>query len=165
MTNEQKRKLVLDKLEELSIDYTIVEHKAVYTMEEVKNDGTEKYGEVVKNLFLKEHGEERYVLVVCRSDKACDIKSVRRYLGIKPLSFADEEQLMRMLGVTAGSVSPLCVMNDSEGKVSVVIDDSLRDGGLLGVHPMENTSTVFISYKDLEKFSEAYGHMLINMEI
>ncbi len=165
MTNKEKRKIVLDRLDELLIDYTIVEHDAVFTMEEVKNDGTEKYGEVVKNLFLKEHGEDRYVLVICRGDKVCDIKSVRRYLGIKPLSFADEDQLIDVLGVSAGSVSPLCIMNDNAGRVSVVIDDCLREGGLLGVHPCENTSTVFISYGDLEKFTEAHGHMLINMDI
>ena len=69
------------------------------------------------------------------------------------------------LGVTRGAVSPLAVINDTDSAVSLIIDDSLKNDALLGVHPCENTSTLFISYKELEKFAESCGHMLINMQV
>ena len=40
--------------------------------------------------------------------------------------FAKEEDLKGLLGVAQGSVSPLCVMNDKETKVTLVLDGRLR---------------------------------------
>lgn len=168
MTDTEKRAVVLEKLSELGINYRLVSHDAVYTMDEAyeqeKNLDLPQDGIVVKNLFLKEHNSERYFLVVTAGKKTTDIKTLRRFLGTKPLSFATEEELEQKLGVTRGAVTPLAVINDTEKAVSLIIDDTLK-GCLLGVHPNENTSTVFITYSELEKYAESCGHLLINMQV
>lgn len=171
MTNEEKRSLVTEKLDSLGIAYSLFEHKAVYTMEEAAKEEEHldlpENGIVVKNLFLKEHNSDKYFLVVTTGGKNADIKSLRRYLGVKPLSFATEEQLEETLGVSRGAVSPMAIINDKAGVVTLIIDDELKDAEnmLLGVHPNENTSTLFITYKELEKYAESCGHMLINMQV
>ncbi len=168
MTDIEKRNIVTERLSSLGIEYKIYEHKAVYTMEESakeeENLDLPENGIVVKNLFLKEHNSDKFFLVVTSGNKNADIKSLRRFLGTKPLSFASEDELCDKLGVTRGAVSPLAVINDEEKCVSLIIDDSLK-GELLGVHPNENTSTVFVSYSELEKYAESCGHMLINMQV
>ena len=169
MTNEEKRALVLERMKELGIPEKLFVHKAVYTMEELEETDKENpylaEGASVKNLFLKEHNSDRYYLIVLTGNKRADIKEIRHYLGCKPMSFASEEELIGILGVTHGAVSPLCVMNDTMNRVTVVIDDDLRRGKLLGVHPCENTSTVYLSYEELDTFVRSCGHTLINMQV
>lgn len=166
--NTERREKTFTRLEELSIPLRLHEHPAAFTMEEMEQTAGElsKFGIVVKNLFLKEHNSDRYFLIVAGGNKRVDIKSVRKYLGVKPLSFATEEQLEEKLHVPGGSVTPLAVLFDTDACVSVVIDDDLRTGeALLGVHPCDNTATVFLTYRELEKFAESTGHTLINMQV
>lgn len=169
VVNAENRKKVLDRMNELDLPIRLYEHDAVFTMEQMTNaDGVDlsEKGILVKNLFLREHKSDRFFLVVLDGDKTADIKSVRRYLGVKPLSFADEDSLIDVLGVTGGSVTPLAVLFDSAHKADIVIDDSFRTTEkLLGVHPADNTATLFMTYKELEKFVESCGHTLINMQI
>ena len=62
---------------------------------------------------------------------------------------------MKYLKLTPGSVTPLAVINDEENEVEVFLDEDLKKEKLLGVHPCENTSTVIITVKDLEKYIES----------
>ena len=167
MTDLEKRESILTALRELSIEIRLCEHRAVYTMDDVK-DMCPKWDEneiIAKNLFLKEHNEEKYYLIVVGNDKHADIKSVRRYLGTKPLSFATAEQRESVLGVTSGAVSPLGILFDKQKLVSVIVDEDLRDGRLFGVHPCENTSTVYLTYDELERVAAYCGRHLINMQV
>lgn len=167
MTDIEKREKTVALLEELGIEVRLHEHGAVYTMEEVDRVCDRIYDNeiIAKNLFLKEHNEEKYYLIVVGGDKHADIKSVRRYLGTKPLSFATEEQLVKILGVTRGAVTPLGIIFDKEGLVSVIVDEELRGDVLFGVHPCENTSTVYLKYDELEKIAAKFGRHLINMQV
>ena len=81
-----------------------------------------------------------------------DLKSLSRVLGTGNLSFASGERLEKYLGVKQGSVSPFGLMNDTDHQVEFFIDKDLCKCERLGIHPLENTATVFLSYKDLDKF-------------
>ena len=43
-------------------------------------------------------------------------------------------------------------MNDTDHAVEFFIDKDLSKCKSLGIHPLENTATVFLSFKDLDKF-------------
>ena len=58
----------------------------------------------------------------------------------------------KYLGVKQGSVTPFALMNDTEHAVEFFIDKNLSRCKSMGIHPLENTATVFISFKDLDKF-------------
>ena len=60
-------------------------------------------------------------MVVERADPLVD-KEFRKANQTRPLSFASEEDLMKLLGLAAGSVTPLGVLNDEERIVTVFLD-------------------------------------------
>ena len=74
---------------------------------------------------------------------------VQRTLN-RPLRFASENDLMDILGLIPGAVTPLGILNDEERKVQVFLDREFLEGRkLIGVHPNENTATVWLKTEDL----------------
>ena len=154
---EEKEK-VLARLEALGISYELTEHPAVYTIEEMDNLKITEKGDVCKNLFLRDAKGTRHFLVVLDKDKKADLKKIQEQLGSSRLSFASEERLMKHLGLSKGSVTPLGILNDAENTVEVVLDEDLKGRKRLGLHPNTNTATVWLDFEDVLKFIRADGH-------
>ena len=150
MENQKQR--VYDALEQLKIKYEVVEHEPVHTMEDMDRLGLPQKGTLCKNLFLRDAKGKRHSLVTCDEKKTVDLKTLGRQLGAGNLSFASEDRLEKYLGLKQGSVSPFGLMNDTEHAVEFFIDKDLSRCKSLGIHPLENTATVFLSFKDLDKF-------------
>ena len=150
MENQKQR--VYDALEQLKIKYEVVEHEPVHTMEDMDRLGLPQKGTLCKNLFLRDAKGKRHFLVICDEKKTVDLKTLGRQLGAGNLSFASEDRLEKYLGLKQGSVSPFGLMNDTEHAVEFFIDKDLSRCKSLGIHPLENTATVFLSFKDLDKF-------------
>ena len=92
-------------------------------------------------------------------DKVFKTKHLSAQLGCSRLSFAGEEDLNRLLGVQPGSASLLCLLQDREGLVQLVLDRPLLRQAYLGLHPCRNTSTLRIAMADiLERVIPALGH-------
>jgi Ala-tRNA(Pro) deacylase len=62
------------------------------------------------------------------------------------------------LGIEPGAVTPFAAMNDSDRRVSVVLDAALMRHGTVNCHPLVNTMTTSIAGADLLRFLEATGH-------
>lgn len=56
----ENAKKVFDKLDELKIEYSLVEHPPVYTCEELENYITDLSGVHCKNLFLRNKKGNRH---------------------------------------------------------------------------------------------------------
>ena len=149
--SEQKQR-VYDALNKLGIKYEVVEHEPVHTMEDMDRLGLPEKGTLWQNLFLREAKWIRHFLITCDENAKVDLKSLGRQLGAGNLSFASEERLEKYLGLKQGSVSPFGLMNDTDHAVEFFIDKNLSKCKSLGIHPLENTATVFLSFKDLDKF-------------
>ncbi len=150
------REKVLEKLKEINITYKLVEHTPVYTIEEMDALGDIfDNAKICKNLFLRDQKGKRHFLIVVPEEKRVPLSEIPEKIGSTRLSFASEERLMKYLKLTPGSVTPLAVINDEENEVEVFLDEDLKKEKLLGVHPCENTSTVIITVKDLEKYIES----------
>ena len=63
-----------------------------------------------------------------------------------------------MLGVEPGAVTPFGVINDSEGRVTVVLDAPMMEYQTLNYHPLDNAMTTAIARDNLYKFLESTGH-------
>ena len=150
MENQKQR--VYDALDKLGIKYDVVEHEPVHTMEDMDRLGLPEKGTLCKNLFLRDAKGKRHFLVTADEKTKIDLKSLGRALGAGTLSFASEDRLEKYLGLKQGSVSPFGLMNDTDHAVEFFIDKSLSRCKSLGIHPLENTATVFLSFKDLDKF-------------
>lgn len=156
---DQKMK-VYQKLKELKIEYSLTEHEAVYTIEEMDKLGISWEGDVVKNLFLRDAKGKRHFLIVLDKDKKADLEGIREQLASTALSFASEERLNKYLQLTKGAVSPLGILNDTDCMVEVYFDKDLVGREKLGVHPNDNTATLWISFDNLKRIIEATGHMI-----
>lgn len=144
---------VLEKLNQLNINYEIIEHGEVFTIEEMENlePGTFKGAEICKNLFLRDaKGKKHYLVVVC-SDKMVDMKQLQEKINSTRLSFASEERLAKYLKIKKGSVTPLSVINDVNKEVIVVLDEDLYNKELVSVHPNINTCSLLMSFDDVLK--------------
>lgn len=149
---EDQKQRVYDTLNKLGINYDVVEHEPVYTMEDMDRLGLAEKGTLCKNLFLRDSKGKRHFLVTCEEDKKVDLKALGKSLGGGSLSFASEDRLEKHLGLKQGSVTPFGLMNDTEHAVEFFIDKALSRCKSMGIHPLENTATVFLSFKDLDKF-------------
>lgn len=150
-----------EKLKSLNIDYQQVNHTAVYTVEEAKEKVPYIDGIGCKNLFLKTKKKE-YFLYTLPEDKQISLEELAETLKLTKLHFASSNSLEEILGVIAGSVTPLAIINDPENKVTVILDKELIGKKVL-VHPNRNTRTISIKYNDLIKFIESENHKIIEI--
>lgn len=143
-----KIRQTLAYLDDNNIQYKYIEHKAAYTIPEMEELGLYAHGHICKNLFLRDAKGRRHFLVLIRADKHADLKSLGEAIGSR-LSFASEERLEKYLNLTKGSVTPLGVIYDEGCKVEVIVDSNLQNEPIVGVHPCENTATVFMPFESL----------------
>jgi len=159
------RQKVYRHLETAGLSYKVSEHPPVYTIEEMERLELDRLGGIVKNLFLCDAKGKRHFLVMMRQDKKVDLKELQGKIGSTPLRFASPERLEKHLGLEKGAVSPFGVLNDQEHAVEVVVDEDLKGFDLLGVHPNDNTATVWIAYADLEQVIKGQGNPLTHLRI
>lgn len=156
MTNKEK---VLAALDELKIEYKMITHEAVTTIEEMDALGIFTDGEVCKNLFLRNANGKIHYLVCCLKDKKVDLLNLREQIGSSRLSFGSDERLMKHMGLKQGAVSPFGIINNEDHQVEVVLDkDIMSTDSLVGFHPNDNTAFVWIKADDLIKFIKHYGN-------
>jgi len=147
-------------LDSLGVIYERCEHASVYTIEEMEALELPHKELVVKNLFLRDDKKRNYYLVTLPGHKAANLKSLSERIPSRKLSFASEDDLRRLLMLEKGHVTPLGVLNDTEKNVTVVFDRCL-EGQRIGIHPMENTATVFLAFDDVRKLIERHGNPIV----
>jgi Ala-tRNA(Pro) deacylase len=156
---------VLKILEEKNIDYTIIQHEEVHTMEDMNNLGLLDKGYVFKNLFLRNANGKEHYLLSCGADKEINIKELATKIGSSRLSFASSERLEKYLGLEQGYVSPLGIINDINSEVTCVFEKEIKDDQIVGVHPNTNKATIYLKYSDLIKIIKEHGNNIMFIEI
>ncbi len=156
MTGEERKAAARAALDAAGIAYEWVEHPAAFTIDEMDAIDLPHPEAVVKNLFLRDQKGKRHVLAVLPGHKRADLKALGEVLGDK-VSFASEERLEKYLGLEKGSVTPLGVLNDEARAVEVCFDGEIQTMPLVGVHPNQNTATVFLKPGDLVELIQAHG--------
>lgn len=151
------RAALFGRLAALGIETRTFEHPAVFTVEQSGDLERDIPGGHTKNLFLKDSKGALY-LVIAESSTRVDLKALSQRLGAGRFSFGKPELLLEALGVTPGSVNAFAVMNDFEGRVSVVFDLRLTRHDTVNCHPMINTATTNIARDELLRFIRATGH-------
>lgn len=155
-----QQEMVYKALDDLGIEYKVIHHEPVHTIEEMDALGIFTDGELCKNLFLRNANGKTHYVVSMMKDKHPDIQQdIRSQLGCSRLSFGSDERLMKHLGLTPGAVSPFGVLNDPDAEVNVVFDSELRTlDGLVGFHPNDNTAFLWLKFSDLLKFIKSRGN-------
>lgn len=150
---------VRNLLDEKKMNYEWMDHQAVFTMEEMDAAGITEKGPVCKNLFLRDAKGKNHYLIVLPEEKKADLIRLAEQLDSTKLSFASAERLEKYLGVAQGSVSPFGILNDEAHQVTVVFDRDLSTKPVVGVHPNDNTATVWLKFRDLESIIKEAGNI------
>lgn len=156
---------LMKRLEELGIDSTTRTHAPLFTVEDSKNLRGEIPGGHSKNLFLKDKKGAIH-LVVASEDAQIEMKRLHQKIDSARLSFGKPELLLEVLGVIPGAVTPFALINDTDCRVNVVIDEKLMTHDIVNFHPLTNEATTSVSPDDLIRFIEACGHSprIMNLE-
>ena len=149
---------VYDFIKSKNIWHEITEHEAVFNMDELSKIEVPYNDCDAKNLFVRDDKKENYYLITVKGNKRVDLKEFRKRYDVRPISFASVEDLMKYLNLIPGSVSPLGLLNDKERKVKFYLDDSFfKDDKIIGIHPNDNTATVWLKVDDLINIIKEHG--------
>ena len=146
------------RLDALGIAHETQHHPAVFTVDESKRLRGVLPGAHVKNLFLKDK-KSRLFLISAVEDTRIDLKKVHELIGGSGrVSFGSGDLLLEVLGVEPGSVTPFAAINDTLGRVTVVLDERLMTHDRINVHPLVNTMTTGVGREALLAFLRHTGH-------
>ena len=150
---------VYDFLDGLGVEYERIDHEAAMTMEACEKIDRALDATICKNLFLCNRQQTDFYLLMIPGNKQFKTKDISAQIGSSRLSFATAEHMEELLDITPGSVSVLGLMNDSEKKVRLLIDEDVLTGEYIGCHPCVNTSSLRIRTEDMmKKIIPATGH-------
>ena len=146
-----------DYLTVRGVEYEVTEHAAVYNMEELDAVRLPYPDRDAKNLFVRDDKKRNYYLITVKGDKKVDLKAFQQAFGTRKLSFASADDLTAIMGLIPGAVTPLGLLNDGERKVTLYLDEAFL-GGLIGIHPNDNTATVWMKAEDLIRLIREHGN-------
>ena len=146
------------------MQYEVTEHKAVFNMEELDCVELPYPGWDAKNLFVRDDKKRNYYLITVKGDKRVDLKEFRKRHGLRALSYASADDLLSILGLSPGSVTPLGLLNDMEHRVHFYMDAEFT-GNKIGVHPNDNTATVWMQADELMRLIREHGNQAEFVEV
>ena len=149
---------LLAYFDRLGIASETVDHPPLFTVEDSQNLRGDIPGGHCKNLFVKDK-KSRLFLLVLEEETVVDLKRVHEKIGAQGrVSFGSAELLEEVWGVKPGAVTPFGAINDSAGRVTVVLDAEMMRHDRVNFHPLVNTRTTGVQSTDLVKFLRATGH-------
>lgn len=139
-------------LDDLGLKYTIFEHKAVHTMEDMEEIIREVEGAHFKNLFVRDQKGHNHYLCVIQEGRQVSLSDLADVLDSGKLSFASDKRLMKYLGLEAGCVGPFGLINDKNHEVTLLLDKSLKNADIVNFHPNRNTAMLSMKKDDFLKY-------------
>lgn len=156
---QSKEIRVYDLLDELGVEYDRIDHDEAMTMEICAAIDEVLGCTICKNLLLCNRQCTDFYLLMIPGDKVFKTKDLSKQIGSARLSFAAAEYMEQFLDITPGSVSVLGLMNDTDNRVKLLIDEDVLKDEFFGCHPCINTSSLKIRISDLlEKILPAVHH-------
>lgn len=149
----------------LGIEVSTRRHPPLFTVADSQALRGEIAGGHTKNLFLKDK-KDNFFLVSVGEEAMVDLKHIHHLIGAAGrVSFGRPEMLMELLGVVPGAVTVFGLINDTERRIKVVLDEELMSHAVVNAHPLTNEATTSIAAADLVKFVEATGHDAVILKV
>ena len=159
-TNRLSKEIrVYDYLDNIGIEYSRIDHEPLMTMESCQQADAALDTKVCKNLLLCNRQKTNYYLLLMPADKKFKTKELSSQINSARLSFADGDDMERLLDITPGSLSVMGLINDTGNEVSLLIDEDVLEEEYIGCHPCINTSSIKLSVDDMiNVFLPKTGH-------
>ena len=158
-------KMVKDKLDELNIEFKIVEHPPAFTTEEADKFIEGHEGVRTKSMFLTDRKKRNFYLVILDDYKRLDMDLFKDIVNEKKIKMASENSLMEQMKLPAGTVSPFGLLNNEDHDIKFFMDKEIADEEIMTFHPNTNEKTLFIKTKDLHKFLDNIGYEINIIEL
>lgn len=165
--------LLFDFFKQHNIAYQLFEHQQVFTVHEkpivTAIDGVAVSSGAIpephfKTLFLKDKNG-LFFLVSVIDDKRVDLGALSRALGCGRFSFGKSEELLKLLKLTPGSVTPYALIFDQQKRVAYVFDEDALARSSVSFHPLRNDMTVVTSPQVFLTCMEKMDHQPRIMQI
>ncbi len=141
---------LLKKMEAMNIPFHLHHHRAVFSVADGDDVDAKIPGFHTRNMFLRDKKEKMFLITLGQRDPI-DLKKLESVLNCGRLSFGSPQRLMKYLGVTPGSVTPLAILNDINHEVTQILDARMMMQDVINMHPLINTMTVGLTAPDLLK--------------
>ena len=142
------RQTILDTLQNLGIQYTLLEHDECQTMLDLKECEKELGAEHCKNLFLQDRQGREFFLLLLVGNKKFRTAEVSKEIGRARLSFGNGEKLMELLHETGGAINPLGLIFDTSRTTILLIDEDLKNFDEICFHPNDSRFSLKMKYSD-----------------
>lgn len=144
---------IVDSLLARGINYTLLEHEPVYTMDQAHEVCGNLPEQGVKVLFARAYKTKKdfsYCLIVSTGNKQVDFQQVSDALGAKRVKLATPEEVKNNLGIEIGALSPF----GYSGSYPVVLDSTLLEQTELFINPGDHGKTIKLSPQSLRSAIE-----------
>ena len=146
---------VKDKLEELGIEFEVVEHPPAFTTEQADSyiEGLE--GVRTKSMFLTNKKKTQFYLLIMDDKKTLDMDDFKEQVEANRIRMASADSLAEKMQLPAGTVSPFGLLNNEEKDIRVYFDKDIVSEEIMTFHPNTNEKTIFIKTQDIFRFIES----------
>lgn len=114
----------IDTLAASGLDYTVVRHERVDSLEAAAQARGLDPRQVLKTLVVR-RGDDDYLLVLVPGDRQISWPKLREYLGVKRISMPDADTARDVTGYERGTITPFGSRTSTAGTPWPVIADAL----------------------------------------
>ncbi len=163
---DERELRVYNYLNTYGIPYNALSHEPANDMETCRVIEQRLGVPICKNLFLCNRQKTAFYLLMMPGDKPFKTKELSAQINSARLSFADAEDMERLLGLSPGAVSVMGLINDKENAVNLLVDEDIQKDEYIGCHPCVSTASLRLLTADVfKKFLPATGHTYTTVKL
>ncbi len=148
MNTLETKNAVYAHLNALGIDYKTLHHAPAKTMADCEGVSEALGATECKNFFLTTKSKKVYCLALTRPNARFKTSDISKQAGTPRLSFADSQDMERLLSTYPGAVSPMGLIFDVNHQVRLLMDTGLRETEEIAFHPCDNTESLAMKTDD-----------------
>lgn len=166
-------KIIFEFFKQHNVKYRLFEHQPVFTVDDnpivTAVDGIVVTDVAIpkphfKTLFLKDK-DGKFFLISVIEDKRVNLNALSMALGCGRFSFGKAEELLDLMSLIPGSVTPFGLIFDKENKITFVLDEDASNHQFVSFHPMRNDMTVVLTGQDFMDCMGMLGHRPLFIKI
>ena len=134
-------------LTEMGIPHRVFRHDGpIRSLEQAAAERGQQPDQIIRSILFRLSAEE-FVLVLMAGPRQIDWKALRRYLGQKRLTMADEAEMLRMTGYPRGAVSPFGLPQP----LRTLADESIFTHDEVSIGSGVRGTTIIMAQTDLQR--------------
>ena len=147
----EKEMRVYDFLDSLGTEYFRIDHSPATGENPGLMDEIERTldARICNNLFLANRQRTEFCMLMIPSHKRFRSSDISKQAGRSRLHFAEPEYMQELIDCAPGSASVMGLMNDTEKRVQLLVDEDVLNSEFIGCHPCINTSSLRIRTEDV----------------